>query len=190
MSQQIQRSNAGKSAVQARVEHVFTCQKSQTELFIRIVGITHADTRTGSANLAYDMHCVLFLERIGAIMRQSRTPCVPLCCRYRANIVAKNFQHPAVQIQIKTYRFRRQFFDPSSLIFPSLSKNDHRVWSVACLVFQKKTVRRLSDRWRAKPPRKWRDGAPPASCLFLHCSIGHDFRIHIPDRVYAVRHSA
>lgn len=38
----IQKSNAGKSVIRSRVEHVFADQKSQTGLFIRTVGIVRA----------------------------------------------------------------------------------------------------------------------------------------------------
>ncbi|MEN3177633.1 IS5 family transposase [Gluconobacter sp. OJA] len=47
----IQRSNAGKSVIRSRVEHVFADQKSQTGLFIRTVGITRATMRIGLANI-------------------------------------------------------------------------------------------------------------------------------------------
>ncbi|WP_249193762.1 IS5 family transposase [Gluconobacter wancherniae] len=60
----IQRSNAGKSVIRSRVEHVFADQKSQTGLFIRTVGITPATMRIGPANIVYNMRRFLFLERI------------------------------------------------------------------------------------------------------------------------------
>ncbi|GEB43742.1 hypothetical protein GCM10007872_08200 [Gluconobacter sphaericus NBRC 12467] len=60
----IQRSNAGKSVIRSRVEHVFADQKSQTGLFIRAVGITRAAVRIGIANIVYNMRCFLFLEQI------------------------------------------------------------------------------------------------------------------------------
>ncbi|MFT9198938.1 transposase, partial [Gluconobacter oxydans] len=66
MPRHIQRSNAGKSVVRSRVEHVFADQKSQTGLFVRTVGITRATMRIGLANIVYNMRRVLLLERINA----------------------------------------------------------------------------------------------------------------------------
>lgn len=62
----IQKSNAGKSVIRSRVEHVFADQKSQTGLFVRTVGITRATIRIGMANIVYNMRCFLFLEKIDA----------------------------------------------------------------------------------------------------------------------------
>jgi len=64
MPRHIQRSNAGKSMIRSRVEHVFADQKSQTEFFIRTVGITRATMRIGLANIVYNMRRFLFPERI------------------------------------------------------------------------------------------------------------------------------
>jgi IS5 family transposase len=64
MPRHIQQSNAGKSVIRSRVEHVFADQKSQTGLFIRTVGITRATMRVGLANIVYNMRRFLFLERI------------------------------------------------------------------------------------------------------------------------------
>jgi len=64
MPRHIQWSNVGKSVIQSRVEHVFADQKSQTGLFIRTVGITRATMRIGLANIIYNMHRFLLLERI------------------------------------------------------------------------------------------------------------------------------
>ena len=66
MPRHIQKSNAGKSVIRSRVEHVFADQKSQTGLFIRTVGITRATMRIGLANIVYNMRRFLFLERISA----------------------------------------------------------------------------------------------------------------------------
>ncbi|BCI69004.1 IS5 family transposase ISMac22 (plasmid) [Acetobacter aceti] len=66
MPRHIQRSNAGKSVIRSRVEHVFADQKSQTELFIRTVGIIRATMRIGLANIIYNMRRFLFLERLNA----------------------------------------------------------------------------------------------------------------------------
>ncbi|MCP1249069.1 IS5/IS1182 family transposase, partial [Gluconobacter oxydans] len=62
----IQRSNAGKSVIRSRVEHVFADQKSQTGLFVRTVGIARATMRIGLANIIYNMRRFLLLERINA----------------------------------------------------------------------------------------------------------------------------
>ena len=62
----IQRSNAGKSVIRSRVEHVFADQKSQMGLFVRTVGITRATMRIGLANIVYNMRRFLFLERLNA----------------------------------------------------------------------------------------------------------------------------
>ena len=62
----IQRSNAEKSVIRSRVEHVFVDQKSQTGLFIRTVGITRATMRIGLANIVYNMRRFLFMERMNA----------------------------------------------------------------------------------------------------------------------------
>ncbi|MFT9297984.1 MAG: IS5 family transposase [Gluconobacter sp.] len=51
MPRHIQRSNAGKSVIRSRVEHVFADQKSQTGLFVRTVGLTRATMRSGLANI-------------------------------------------------------------------------------------------------------------------------------------------
>ncbi|WP_237915199.1 transposase, partial [Acetobacter senegalensis] len=64
MPRHIQRSNARKSVIRSRVEHVFADQKSQTGLFVRTVGITRATMRVGLANIVYNMRRFIFLERI------------------------------------------------------------------------------------------------------------------------------
>ena len=61
MPRHIQKSNAGKSVIRSRVEHVFADQKSQMGLFIRTVGITRATMRIGLANIVYNMR--RFLEK-------------------------------------------------------------------------------------------------------------------------------
>ncbi|OAJ66207.1 transposase [Gluconobacter cerinus] len=62
----IQRSNAGKSVIRSRVEHIFADQKSQMGLFIRTVGITRATMKIGLANIVYNIRPFLFLKRISA----------------------------------------------------------------------------------------------------------------------------
>lgn len=64
MLRHIQRSNAGKPVIRSCIEHVFADQKAQTGLFIRTMGITRATMRIGLANIIYNMHRFLFLERI------------------------------------------------------------------------------------------------------------------------------
>ncbi|AXY24002.1 hypothetical protein CD178_03258 (plasmid) [Komagataeibacter saccharivorans] len=66
MPRHIQKSNAGKSIIRSRVEHVFADQKSQTGLFVRTVGISRATMRIGLANIVYNMRRFLFLERLNA----------------------------------------------------------------------------------------------------------------------------
>nr|WP_249201644.1 IS5 family transposase [Gluconobacter sphaericus] len=66
MPRHVQKSNAGKSVIRSRVEHVFADQKSQTGLFVRTVGITRATMRIGLANIVYNMRRFLFLERLSA----------------------------------------------------------------------------------------------------------------------------
>ncbi|BCI65814.1 hypothetical protein AAJCM20276_04380 [Acetobacter aceti] len=66
MPRHIQRSNAGKSVIQSRVEHVFADQKSQTGLFVRTVGIARTTRRIGLANIVYHIRRFLLLERINA----------------------------------------------------------------------------------------------------------------------------
>ncbi|MBS1035265.1 transposase [Gluconobacter cerinus] len=62
----IQKSNAGKSVIRSRVEHVFADQQSQTGLFIRTIGTTRTTMRIRLANIVYNMRRFLFLERIDA----------------------------------------------------------------------------------------------------------------------------
>ncbi|GBQ95045.1 transposase [Gluconobacter cerinus NRIC 0229] len=66
MPRHIQRSNAGKSVIRSRVEHVFADQKSQTGLFVRTIGITRATMRIGLANIVYNMRRFFLLKRINA----------------------------------------------------------------------------------------------------------------------------
>jgi transposase len=60
------RANAAKSAVRARIEHVFARQKDQMGLFIQTVGIARAETKIGLANLAYNIDRLIFHERRAA----------------------------------------------------------------------------------------------------------------------------
>ncbi len=57
------RANARKSAIRARVEHVFAHQKNRFGLFIRTIGLKRAEARLTLANLAYNMDRLIFHER-------------------------------------------------------------------------------------------------------------------------------
>ena len=62
----IARANARKSAVRARVEHVFAHQKEHMGLRVRTIGLSRAQTRIGLANLAYNLQRLIFHERRAA----------------------------------------------------------------------------------------------------------------------------
>lgn len=51
MPENMARANAAKSAVRARVEHVFAHQKNRYGLFIRTIGIARAQAKLTLANL-------------------------------------------------------------------------------------------------------------------------------------------
>ncbi len=57
------RANAKKSAVRARIEHVFAHQKNRFGLFIRTIGIARAEAKLTLANLAYNFDRLVFHER-------------------------------------------------------------------------------------------------------------------------------
>jgi IS5 family transposase len=57
------RANAKKSAIRARIEHVFAEQKARMGLFVRTIGLARATTKIGLANLVYNMRRVLWLDR-------------------------------------------------------------------------------------------------------------------------------
>ncbi len=61
------RANARKSAVRARVEHVFAQQKDRMSLFVRTIGLKRAETKIGLANLAYNFQRLIFHERRAAM---------------------------------------------------------------------------------------------------------------------------
>lgn len=63
MSERTAKANAAKSRVRARVEHVFAQQKDKMGLFIRTIGIKRAEAKITLANLAYNMHRLIFHER-------------------------------------------------------------------------------------------------------------------------------
>ena len=60
------RANATRSAVRARVEHVFARQKDQMGLFIRTIGLRRADAKITLVNLAYNIDRLIFHERRAA----------------------------------------------------------------------------------------------------------------------------
>ena len=60
-------SNAAKSSIRARVEHVFARQKDQMDLVIRTIGIARATAKVTLANLAYNMDRLVFHERRAAM---------------------------------------------------------------------------------------------------------------------------
>jgi IS5 family transposase len=66
MPTRTKRSNAGKSVIRSRVEHVFADQKSRMGQFVRTVGIRRAEMKIGLANLFYNIRRYLYLERIKA----------------------------------------------------------------------------------------------------------------------------
>ncbi len=57
------RANARKSAIRARVEHVFAHQKNRFGLFVRTIGIARAEAKLTLANLAYNFDRLVFHER-------------------------------------------------------------------------------------------------------------------------------
>lgn len=67
MPENVRRGNATKSKVRARVEHVFAHQKAVMGLFIRTIGLHRAEAKITLANLAYNMHRLIFHERRQAI---------------------------------------------------------------------------------------------------------------------------
>lgn len=62
MPANIRRGNATRSKVRARVEHVFAHQKAKMGLFIRTIGIARAEAKITLANLAFNMHRLVFHE--------------------------------------------------------------------------------------------------------------------------------
>lgn len=63
MPKHIQRGNATRSIVRARVEHVFGFQKGPMGLFIRTIGLARATTKISIANLGYNFRRLIFHER-------------------------------------------------------------------------------------------------------------------------------
>ena len=66
MSKATSRANGRKSAIRARVEHVFAHQKGRYGLFIRTIGLARAEAKLTLANLAYNFDRLIFHERKAA----------------------------------------------------------------------------------------------------------------------------
>ncbi len=66
MSTRTSGANAKRSAVRARVEHVFARQKDQMGLFVRTIGIARAEAKIALANIAYNIDRLVFHERRAA----------------------------------------------------------------------------------------------------------------------------
>ena len=63
MPEHTARGNARKSAIRARVEHVFAHQKGRYGLFIRTIGLARAEAKLALANLACNFDRLIFHER-------------------------------------------------------------------------------------------------------------------------------
>ena len=66
MPENVRRGNATKSKVRARVEHVFAHQKAVMGLFVRTIGLARAQSKITLANLAFNMHRLIFHEKRAA----------------------------------------------------------------------------------------------------------------------------
>ena len=66
MSEHMARANAAKSAIRAKVEHIFAHQKNRYGLFIRTIGIARAEAKLTLANLAYNFDRLIFHQRSAA----------------------------------------------------------------------------------------------------------------------------
>ena len=62
MPRRTARSNARKSAVRAKIEHVFAEQKHRMGLVVRTIGLARAQTKIRLANLAYNMKRLVWLN--------------------------------------------------------------------------------------------------------------------------------
>ncbi|WP_188583345.1 IS5 family transposase [Tistrella bauzanensis] len=67
MPAHLRRGNATRSKIRARVEHVFAHQKAVMGLFIRTIGIERAKAKITLANLAFNIHRLIFHERRAAM---------------------------------------------------------------------------------------------------------------------------
>lgn len=59
----IRRRNAIKCKIRTSVEHVFTYRNAVMGPIIRTIGIPRTEAKIGLANLAYNMHRLIFRER-------------------------------------------------------------------------------------------------------------------------------
>ena len=90
------RANARKSAIRARVEHVFAHQKNRFGLFIRT--LKRAEAKLTLANLAYNMDRLIFHERRATAVRpecgfrRKKRPATAICGE--KNAVSKNHNWP------------------------------------------------------------------------------------------------
>lgn len=66
MSKATARANSKRSAVRARVEHIFAHQKMRFGLFIRTIGLARAEAKLTLANIAYNFDRLVFHERLMA----------------------------------------------------------------------------------------------------------------------------
>jgi len=66
MPERTARASAAKSAVRARVEHVFAHQKGRYGLFIRTIGLARAQAKLTLANLVYNFDRLIFHEQRAA----------------------------------------------------------------------------------------------------------------------------
>jgi IS5 family transposase len=60
MPEQTARANAARSAIHARIEHVFRHKKTRYDLFIRTIGIARAQAKLTRVNLAYNFDRLIF----------------------------------------------------------------------------------------------------------------------------------
>ncbi len=92
------RANARKSAIRARVEHVFAHQKNRFGLFIRT--LKRAEAKLTLANLAYNMDRLIFHERRATAVRpecgfrRKKRPATAICGEKNAVNVSKNHNWP------------------------------------------------------------------------------------------------
>ena len=90
------RANARKSAIRARVEHVFAHQKNRFGLFIRT--LKRAEAKLTLANLAYNMDRLIFHDRRATAVRpecgfrRKKRPATAICGE--KNAVSKNHNWP------------------------------------------------------------------------------------------------
>jgi hypothetical protein len=69
MPDHVERGNATKSKVRARVEHVFAQQKAKMWPFIHTIGIKRAEAKITLANLGYKMNHPIFHKRRNAMTK-------------------------------------------------------------------------------------------------------------------------